>query len=732
VDLLCAYSDRLSYRPGDEIRLFTSGAPGVAHISLVRLVRGCDSDINDEPSIEWTGEGDYSIERQESARGSFVRAELTSAPTRGVLSVGATIFMPRVVSEADQTVAWLSDDECDLRLVVRHGQLVAEARTPADHLSVVGGPLVEHRWLTVAATFHEDGIQLFLYGDERQDVHRASAGAPLRLPSTTTVCFGAVRPRAVTKTGNFYCGRADDHYNGKLASPFVAELMLSAEMVQRIHTEPRCLEAQSGELLGAWDLCLRRGGELSTATSLTAGADAEMVNMPARAVTGPRWDGSSVSFIDRPELYDAVHFHQDDVVDSGWSPTVVSELPVDLHSALYGLRIQHQGGAETVPIVVAPRAARSPITVVIPSFTYLAYGNEMLFDDLDQEALSEQTMSATAYELSRMAIPDFGKSVYDRHWDGSGVMFSSARRPILNMRHDKTMWLTGAPRHLSAEMLLIEWLTRKGFSFDVVSDVDLHLSGAEALAGTSVVITGSHPEYVSAQILDAFLAHRDGGGSIMYLGGNGFYWATGVLGEDPLVIEIRRGHSGIRTWDSLPGETHLLATGEPGGLWRHRGRPPNLLVGVGMAAQGLGSSEGYWRTEASRDASVSWIFDGVDEDPVGSYGLVSNGAAGDEIDRFDHVLGSPSQAVVLATSRNHTDFYQRAIEELGMSLPGRSGGRSDPQVHADMVYFRTSSGGQVFAVGSMAWTAALPHGNWDNGVSRITENVLRRLLVEEP
>lgn len=72
----------------------------------------------------------------------------------------------------------------------------------------------------------------------------------------------------------------------------------------------------------------------------------------------------------------------------------------------------------------------------------------------------------------------------------------------------------------------------------------------------------------------------------MYLGGNGYYWVTIRDRRRPHIIEVRRGQAGTRAWSSLPGEAHHSSTGEPGGLWRHRGRSPNELVGVRFIGQG--------------------------------------------------------------------------------------------------------------------------------------------------
>jgi N,N-dimethylformamidase len=53
-------------------------------------------------------------------------------------------------------------------------------------------------------------------------------------------------------------------------------------------------------------------------------------------------------------------------------------------------------------------------------------------------------------------------------------------------------------------------------------------------------------------------------------------------------------------------------------------------------------------------------------------------------------------------------------------------------VRADIVFFETLSGGAVFATGSIAWCCALSHNAYDNNVSRLTGNVLRRFIDPRP
>jgi N,N-dimethylformamidase len=157
------------------------------------------------------------------------------------------------------------------------------------------------------------------------------------------------------------------------------------------------------------------------------------------------------------------------------------------------------------------------------------------------------------------------------------------------------------------------------------------------------------------------------------------------------------------------------------------------VLGIGFAAQGWGGAAGYRRLPASFNPRAAFIFDGIgDDEVIGDFGLVLDGAAGDEIDRFDPKLGSPPHALLLATSAGqHSDYYQVTAEDVTITVPGQ-GGRESPLVRADMVFFETPNGGAVFSVGSINWLGSLGWNRYQNNVSRITENVLRRFIDPRP
>jgi N,N-dimethylformamidase len=296
---------------------------------------------------------------------------------------------------------------------------------------------------------------------------------------------------------------------------------------------------------------------------------------------------------------------------------------------------------------------------------------------------------------------------------------------LANIRPDYVNSLTSAPRHFSADLCLLGWLERRRAAFDVVTDEDLHSQGEGLLARYRTVVTGNHPEYLTEPMLRALASWTRHGGHLMYMGGNGFYWVASIDTKRPHLMEVRRGHAGSRPGSSEPGEEYHGTTGEHGGLWRHRGRAPQRLVGVGYTAAGFVGAAGYRKAPGARLPSAAFVFEGVDDEIIGDFGPMG-GAAGDELDRYDLELGTPPEAVVLASSRGrHSDLYQGAVEDAVEMSPGQ-GGQSNPRVRADLVLMPTPGGGAVFSVGSIAWCLSLSHNGDVNNVSRITANVLER------
>ncbi|WP_234705020.1 N,N-dimethylformamidase beta subunit family domain-containing protein [Sinorhizobium meliloti] len=491
----------------------------------------------------------------------------------------------------------------------------------------------------------------------------------------------------------------------------------------------RAADEAPSRLLAAWDFSL----QMNTACILDISGSCRhglLINAPARAMTGHAWTGDEVDFRLIPSEYGAVHFHDDDLEDAGWDVTATLVLPADLTSGIYAVRVQGDKVGDNIPIFVLPALGgqKAEIAFLAPTFTYQAYANIIPGDrDYGEAGIAGIQAVTVARDLQLQAFPAFVGSLYEKHSDGSGRCYSSFKRPIFNLRADHKNALIDGPRNFGADLYLTSWLEHIGQRYDVLTDHALDTERG-LLVGYKVVITGSHPEYWSGRMLTAIEQFLSKGGKVMYLGGNGFYWVTGQDPARPYVVECRRGYSGIRTWQSEPGEVHLNSTGEQGGLWRHRGRAPNRLVGVGMASQGWDTcAPGFTKTSVGASGEYDWVFAGTEGDHFGNAGFAMDGASGDEIDRHDIALGSPVHSVVLATSQGHSHFYKLAVEEVDMITDGLDG-TSDGRVRSDIVLIDWENSGKVFSVGSINWAASLAWNNFDNSVETITRNVLLQFL----
>src|SRR5579864_2700294 len=119
------------------------------------------------------------------------------------------------------------------------------------------------------------------------------------------------------------------------------------------------------------------------------------------------------------------------------------------------------------------------------------------------------------------------------------------------MRPKARMSSMGVTWQFPADLSIIAWLEHMGHAYDVVTDEDLHREGEALLKPYRVVLSGTHPEYISESILDAIEDDIGGGGRFIYLGGNGYYWNVGYHKDDPWCMEVRKLNSGMRAWQAF-------------------------------------------------------------------------------------------------------------------------------------------------------------------------------------
>lgn len=738
---ICGYSNRISVHAGETIRFMVScDPPRPYRADLVRLRCG---DLNPEGpgyaemEIESPLNGEHAGRHQRIHMGSYVRVP-ASHQLDGIGAFTITAWLwPTTPGHGEQAIlsCWdpgtggglevLLDDEGALALRLGDGRGGTSTASS-------GAKLLASDWCLIVVSFDPETGVARLHQRQRSEyagraptvnAERRMAIEPLVYGSPLLIAARAAAPTAA-------------HYNGKVDSPRFARAALPlAEALSLLEAQPPQHLRRS--LVGAWDFSQEIPSTRIVDVSGN-GLHGVTVNLPARAMTGQAWNNSEQCWTNAPEHYGAIHFHDDDVYDAGWQPDLECVVPDTLPSGAYALRLRAGSDEDYIPFYVRAATGKptARILYLAPTAAYSAYANlAVTFTAQLAELQTNRLLIVTPWEERLNEHPELGKSLYDLHSDGSGVCYSSRLRPILNMRPKVQTSTAGIGSMLwayNADTHLTDWLQGSGFAFDVATDEDLDAEGVELLRHYSVVLTGTHPEYTSKPMLDALQDYLGGGGRLMYMGGNGFYWRVAYSNELPGVMEVRRAEDGTRAWIARPGEYYHSFTGEYGGLWRRQDRAPQRLAGTGFIAQGFDHSVGYRRTPESEDPRVAFAFEGIERDAtIGNFGLIGGGAAGLEVDIADLSLGTPPHALVVAHSEELSDTYLLVNEEQSMNTPDMLG-TTNARIRADIVFFETPNGGAVFSFSSIAWCGSLAHNGYDNSVSKLTGNVLRRFASPEP
>lgn len=690
------YVDRLYAYPGDEVtvRVSAYGPDKRYRAELVRLINGETGPKGPglkEERVACAVEGEHEGVEQTTSFGSHGIVE--HVPPLGAVRL-AILAYPTLPGRGVQALMSLGP----VRLAI--DATGAVALTVGDEAVTTGRKLRAQGWHRIEASYDPSTGDATLTVTPFPGLHAEQKSEAKGRVKPGTIASGPLLFAASPDAD----GRPGQHFYGKLEAPRIV----------------------SGTVEAQWDFA--RGIDTARIEDISPQRlHGRLVNAPKRAVTGSRWDGSVHHWKLDPSHYAAIHFHADDLADCEWQPSLRFTLPATMKSGFYGIKLTGSGLPFYVGLTVSPRpgAKHAKLAVLSSTVTYLAYANY------------RRRMSPGPFELAMGTLPtvdltdvflaehfEFGHSTYDVYRDGYGVGHSTARRPLFNFRPTGRFW------NHSMDLCTIDWLDQQGIDYDVISDHELQDRGADLLAPYSCVMSGSHPEYYSTEMLQAVEGFLSRGGRFMYMGGNGFYWRVTFPRAWPGMIELRRAEDGTRAWEEMPGQYNHM-TGELGGLWRRCGMPPNVLFGIGFYAQGFDNSSYYRRTAASRDPRAAFLFQGIEEEIVGDFGAWGDGAAGLEIDAYDTRLGSPPHGLVVASSENHSNAFMLVNEEILSNRQGQDGAQN-PAIRADMVFFETPSGGAVFSTGSIAFVASLAHDNYKNNISRLIRNAIDRFLDPTP
>ena len=717
---IVGYTDPMSVEPGEILRCFVSCPKdlGTYEVRVVRMLAGSPAGEGSGLRYDLVSTGvdrTYEALDHRISPGSYA---IAPGPPAGAIQESVVFqinFKPTLRTPDEQVLVAWGDAfrgtglalflDADLRLCLAAGGQDGGTRLINER------PAELNQWHTARATVvANDLVTLDLSASVPPESwystgQRFHGKAPF--PSHASIVFAAsaIGPQPTGPS------EVDRHFNGYLERPLIAssplaggESRMLASPSDRIVDVPDSIVAlwDFSDAIDSWHVADRGPHQLG----------ATLWNLPRRGVCGSNWENTTTRWTEAPEQYGAIHFLRDAIEDCCWPPAFELLIPLGLRSGFYAIRLRAGDDEDMIPFFVRPRTGRpsSQVVLVAPTATYLSYSNSRFWwERALEEAVADRLLELGPEEQYVLAHPEVGASIYDRHDDGTDLCLASRRRPNLFMRPAHS-------RHEGyvSDLYIVDWLEQAGIAYDVITDDDLHRDGIGALRGYSVVIAGTHPEYISTQEWDALKAHRDAGGRIMYLGGNGFQGRINFDTERPWIMENRRVDFWLSTNPTRFGETLFATDGHPGGNLAKVGRPAMDLVGVANTTMGFNESRPYVRSLGEGDPRSDFVFEGVDRDIIGDFGLIENGVVGQE---WDNASGwvRPEGHILLARSSGH-------------SIVPAIFGASTGDYHADLVLLLTSGGGAVFSAASMAWCAALSHNSFNNDVARITSNVLQRFL----
>ena len=228
-------------------------------------------------------------------------------------------------------------------------------------------------------------------------------------------CAGSGDLLFAARTGPTPC----DHYNGKLEGPRVLAAALDPDTAFQTAGEAPDAGDASGRRVGTSpERCRRR-------VSSTPGPHAmhgETVNLPTRAMKGSRWTGEEMCWRHAPEHYGAIYFHDDDLYDCGWETDFSFEVPEDLKSGVYAVRLRAGEDEDMVPFFVRAALGAAPVEH-LRAHPHLHLHRLMP----TPSATGPTTPTASTWRAggARPWTPDehpeYGISTYNHHPDGTGV-----------------------------------------------------------------------------------------------------------------------------------------------------------------------------------------------------------------------------------------------------------------------------------------------------------------------
>jgi hypothetical protein len=379
-------------------------------------------------------------------------------------------------------------------------------------------------------------------------------------------------------------GLADQFLDADIAMPAIYGCALrEQEIVARYQTRGLAL-AQGPDLFACWPLAEEQGDRITDSSGNAR--HGRIINLGTRMIGGPSFDASLPRFAEYAPTEDQNRGHglrlaSDDLYDCRWQPTFTVTIPENTRSGIYAARIRVT--CENKPrlyhtlfiVTKAPSRPRAPIAFLASTNTWKAYSGTPFAD----------TWPGIAQTIEHAYVNNPGNpprySFYWMHEAGQPTYQMGMRLPWPVAGpytfHGPLEWRNSHLCH--ADRLTQVWLEKEGYSYDVLSDVDVH-QDASVLDGYKVLFIVGHSEYWSAQAYEAVGSYLRRGGSVVCLSGNTMFWRVS-FSSDASVIECRKFYApGSQVPPGRHGELWHSHDALKGGMARECGYPAWPLLGL--------------------------------------------------------------------------------------------------------------------------------------------------------
>ena len=324
---ITGYSDRVSARPGETIKFMVNCELGNYRADIVKL--SCGDSSPDGPDfreklIRTPANKRYKGRPQRIHMGSYAVVKNNSTLENLESFTVQAMIWPTTPDKGLQGIVgkWKPRNQSGFALVIAEdgslGLMLGNGKGRTETVSL-GKPLLARHWYLAAASWDAEKKEVRLYQEPLRDYGAVAHGGRVRKKVKLTRVAGNNAPLTMAALfqrsagGRTFCGK---FYNGKIDGPKLSGRVLKPIEIEslRDNSVPRSL---APSVLAAWDFS-RDISSVKISDVSSRQMHGEIVNLPARGMTGANWSGAELCWRHAQSEYGAIHFHKDDIYDFEW------------------------------------------------------------------------------------------------------------------------------------------------------------------------------------------------------------------------------------------------------------------------------------------------------------------------------------------------------------------------------------------------------------------------------